>query len=139
MPVARVTKRERKIFLIIVKGLGSSLQCTDLCQMNQPLFSQAPKLFSLINLSLFLPVGELVFVTTPLLCLPVSPESNPLHPALLYVGIGSDFPHEIIKEQLGFKVSDLLSKFLFYIFHNGWNNFLHLLLFQFHFRFPFKV
>ena len=55
------------------------------------------------------------------------------------VGIGSDFPHEIIKEQLGFKVSDLLSKFLFYIFHNGWNNFLHLLLFQFHFRFPFKV
>ena len=107
--------------------------------MNQPLSSQGPKLFILINLSLVLPVSELVFVATPLYIFQFRPKVILCILNSSIVGIGSDFLHEIIKEQLGFKVSDLLSKFLFYIFHNGWNNFLHLLLFQFHFRFPFKV
>ena len=107
--------------------------------MNQPLFSQARKLFILINLSLVLPVCELVFVTTPLYIFQFRPKVilRILH--TLAVSIGSDFLHEIIKEQLGFEVSEFLSKFLFYISLDGWNNFLHLLLFELHFRFPFKV
>ena len=55
------------------------------------------------------------------------------------VGIGSDFLHEIIKEQLGFELSDLLTKILRNISLDRRDNFLHLLFFQFHRYSSFKI
>ena len=78
-------------------------------------------------------------MTTSLEIFQFRPQKILCIPHSLVVGIGSDFLDEIIEQKLGFEVSDLLPKFLRNLSFDGWDDFLHLPLFQFHLRFPFKV